>query len=157
MRLLSGVIAETTEPVIFITGKRRDGLCVHTALHRPSTEPVIFITGKGPPRKYPVFKDLRGRLRAVGRPTTRQHILRRSHPVKSPRLSRLPPSSGPRISRITPPLASARLERGVVIDLATDIPREEPRLDLEHAAVTDPVVEERMRHQMIHPLLVRTQ
>lgn len=116
--------------------------------------PALSSAGDGPPRNYPVFKDLRGQLRAVRRRPAPDSIPAGISAVKSSRVSHFQSSSGPRVSRITPPLASARLERRVVRDLAAHVSGKQSGLNLQHPPVADTIVEQRVRHQSVHPLFV---
>ena len=58
--------------------------------------------------------------------------------------------------RIDPPLARHRVTKtGYSSNLPFQHPREQPRLDLQQPPVAHPVIEHRMRHQRVHPQLVR--
>ena len=111
----------------------------------------------GPSLSYLVFKDLRRVLRAARRRrrASRSAALRHRRIARiTCRLSALRAVAG--ISRVILPLAvgvtasRTRISR----QLASHHPREQARLDLQHAPVADTVAEQRVRDQRVHPLLV---
>src|ERR1039458_6215139 len=95
--------------------------------------------------------------------TTRRHATSRPplyHPTEhisqsAPATYRL--ASAPAISAATPPLAASltRRKHRVFPNLPIQHPRQQSRLYLQQPPVAHPVIEQRMRHQRIHPQLVR--
>ena len=65
-------------------------------------------------------------------------------------------ASGPRHFRCQPTARASltRYENRVLLNLPFQNPRQKPRLNLQQPPIADPILEQRMRHQRIHPQFI---
>ena len=120
--------------------------------------PRSFDRGKSALFNYSTFKDLAVHLRAASAHRASSTSFVDCCPAQvaentSHFLMRAPPAfyASPGLSR-----NSSSHEYRILLQLAFDRLSQETRLDLKQAAVTNTIVEERMRHQRIHPRFVGT-
>ena len=144
------------EAAIFRSRKRESTAPLASPMRQASMRPRSFDRGNSALFNYSIFKDLAAYSRAALTHSPVRALSVRWGPAHlaentSHFLMRVTPAfhGSPDLSR-----TSSRHKYRIFLQLPFDRFSQETRLNLKQAAVADSIVEERMRHQCIHPRFI---